>query len=91
MNKHGLFQKGVSPSLEMRAKFALAQRRRWAEHNRELDEFIAKVQRLIDDCYRQMGVSRAIPNPTVVRPSNGHYSEAAVSTSHKDNRKHYRH
>jgi hypothetical protein len=58
MNKYGLFQRGVSPSPEMREKFREGQQRRRAaidaEHQRHLDEFIAKVQVLLDECYRQL-------------------------------------
>ena len=57
-NKHGLFQRGVSPTLEMRAKMSMAQRARYdaslSEDQRALDEFIAKVQRLLEECYRQI-------------------------------------
>lgn len=55
MRTDGLFQKGEHPTPEMRAKMAEAQRRRWAEENApELEAFLAKVQRLLDECYSRM-------------------------------------
>jgi hypothetical protein len=60
MIRYGLFQRGVSPSPEMRKKLCEAQQRRRAaidaEHQRHLDEFIAKVQVLLDECYRRIKV-----------------------------------
>ena len=56
MRTDGLFQKGVSPTPEMRAKLREAQRRRWAESKaqKELNAFIVKVQVLLDECYQRM-------------------------------------
>lgn len=55
---YGLFQRGKHPSPEMRAKMRAGLRRYHAMHpsadKRALDDFIAKVQRLLDEYYERM-------------------------------------
>lgn len=53
----GLFQKGVSPTPEMRAKQRaglIHYHRENSETARQLKEFHAKIQAMIDECYRRM-------------------------------------
>lgn len=62
VSRHGLFVRGGSPSPEMRAKMALAQRRRWAGQptrgQQRHEEFMAHLQRLLDECHAELARRR---------------------------------